>query len=113
MVHRHVHLPSLCRQTLCLLVQGQATGMLPQQSGRHAGHAQLQKQTPRPGVSWKAVSQHDPLSVLLPDHDQTVNEAPPLATITAASGTAVVQLQLELLCIKAAGVVVIIYLMTG
>ncbi len=51
MVHHHVRLLSQCRQTLRRPVQGQASGMLPQQSGHHFDQAQLQRIIPRPGVT--------------------------------------------------------------
>ncbi len=78
MVHHHVRLPGLCRQILCHPVQGQAAGMPPQQSGHHAGHAQLQRIRPKRGAYSTAVSQYDLLSVLLQDQDQTMNEMLPL-----------------------------------
>ena len=83
--------------------------MLPQHSGHHAGHAQLQRVRPTSVLKWKAVSQHVLLNVLLPDKTQQRTNS---ATVTD-SGTAVIQLQLELLCVTTARAVVMIYLVTG
>lgn len=110
MVQHHVRLLSQCRQILRRLVQGQASGMLPRQLGHHFDQAQLQRIIPRPGVTWTTFSQYDLLSILVQDQDQRNGSAAP---VTAELGTAVIQLQLELLRIKAAKAVVISYLVTG
>lgn len=60
-------------------------------------------------MNWTAFNQYDLLSVLVQDQDQTLNAV----TVTAELDTAVVQLQLELLCIKTASVFIVMYLVTG